>query len=169
MVPCLLEVSMSLSQRNEKAFKFVVWFIGFSLGFAIVTLISIYFGLPKTDAQKLLTFFILIFSVAGVAFGLIEVWSEGMLKETRIEKSILVPDSVLIRFSKDQKERLVEIIQKVGFLDIKHIFNEAMTLYSWAVSVKESGRSVASIDLENHSYRELDMATLNKIKPKNKE
>jgi hypothetical protein len=58
-----------------------------------------------------------------------------------------------------------EILQKKTGLDLQSVFNEALTLYSWAIEKKEQGKGIASIDETNHTFSELRLPGLDKIQP----
>jgi hypothetical protein len=60
-------------------------------------------------------------------------------------------------------ERLEELEQlrlECGLATKKDLFNSALTLFAWAVRQRREGRTVASLDERNNSYRELEMPAL---------
>jgi hypothetical protein len=48
----------------------------------------------------------------------------------------------------------------------KELFNNAITLLTWAVNQRAQGRIIASLDEQNESYRELQMPALEYSAPK---
>jgi len=48
----------------------------------------------------------------------------------------------------------------------KELFNNAMTLLTWAVKQRSQGRIIASLDEQNENYKELQMPALEYAAPK---
>lgn len=58
-------------------------------------------------------------------------------------------------------DQLIEELMKVaGLTSKKELFNNALTLFDWAVSETRKGRAIASINEKDGSYRELQMPAL---------
>ncbi|MBR8141173.1 hypothetical protein KDW46_02210 [Burkholderia vietnamiensis] len=57
----------------------------------------------------------------------------------------------------DQMEGIEKMSRAAGIATRKELFNNALTLFEWAVSQIEEGRSVCSITDDAKSYRELVM------------
>lgn len=49
---------------------------------------------------------------------------------------------------------------QTGIRTHKDLFNNALTILSWAVHQRRNGRIIASLDEENENYRELQMPVL---------
>lgn len=48
----------------------------------------------------------------------------------------------------------------------KDLFNNAMSLLEWAARELEAGRRIGSIDVENESYKELQMPIFSEVRVK---
>lgn len=57
-------------------------------------------------------------------------------------------------------EELNKIMTKTGLSTRKDLFENALTFFAWAVSQRESGRTIASIAENSSEYRELLMPAL---------
>lgn len=55
---------------------------------------------------------------------------------------------------------LDELKTATGSKTHKELFNNAITLLDWAISQRQSGRIVASLDESNKNYKELQMPAL---------
>lgn len=61
----------------------------------------------------------------------------------------------------DAKYRdLQQLMQETGLQTTTDLLNNALTLFQWAVSEAQSGRTVASVDEANNRYKELTMPSL---------
>ncbi len=60
-----------------------------------------------------------------------------------------------LEITPSQMENLDSLIQKCGLTTRKELFNNAMTLFAWAVSESEKGNRVASYDEENDRIERL--------------
>jgi hypothetical protein len=69
------------------------------------------------------------------------------------------------RFQIDVSEKKLLTIEELMRLcelpTKKDLFNNALTLFQWAVSEKLNGHTIASIDERTKKYRELQMPALN--------
>jgi hypothetical protein len=65
---------------------------------------------------------------------------------------------------KEQKVKVIEeLMDQCGFSTKKDLFNNALTLFQWAVGEKRQGHTIASINEETKKYRELQMPALNEV------
>jgi hypothetical protein len=65
----------------------------------------------------------------------------------------------------EQKLKAIEHLMEVcGFSTKKDLFNNALTLFQWAVDEKKKGNTIASISESSKNYRELQMPALNDVK-----
>ena len=65
---------------------------------------------------------------------------------------------------KEQKVKVIEeLMDECGFSTKKDLFNNALTLFQWAVGEKKQGHTIASIDERTKKYRELQMPALNEV------
>jgi hypothetical protein len=53
-----------------------------------------------------------------------------------------------------------ELKRQTGIKTHKDLFNNALTILSWAVRQRMAGRTVASMDEQSENYRELQMPVL---------
>ena len=64
----------------------------------------------------------------------------------------------------DKVEELDKIMEKCSIETRKELFNNALTLFEWAVEEVSSGNVIASVDEEKERYRVLQMPVLNQAK-----
>jgi metal-responsive CopG/Arc/MetJ family transcriptional regulator len=62
----------------------------------------------------------------------------------------------------DQVAELDKLMEETRLTTRKDLFNNALTLFQWAVKAKKAGRVIASID-ENQRIRELVMPSIENI------
>ncbi len=60
----------------------------------------------------------------------------------------------------EQVKELDELMRETKIATRKELFNNALTLFQWAVKAKRTGRIVASLDEESGSAKELVMPAL---------
>jgi len=64
-----------------------------------------------------------------------------------------------------QVKELDELMQETKLTTRKDLFNNALTLFQWAVKAKRVRRVIASIDEENGTSKELVMPALENVQP----
>ena len=62
--------------------------------------------------------------------------------------------------SEEGAEELNRLMDVTGVATRKDLMNNALTLFKWAVTESRAGRSIAAVDEEKQSYRELTMPAL---------
>lgn len=67
---------------------------------------------------------------------------------------------IQFELSDDRVKELEGLMEEVGIVTRKDFFNNALTLFEWAIKEKKAGRTLASIDEVNQRYRELVMPSL---------
>lgn len=60
----------------------------------------------------------------------------------------------------EQVKELDELMRQTNITTRKELFNNALTLFQWAVKAKRAGRIIASLDEQSGSAKELVMPTL---------
>lgn len=60
-------------------------------------------------------------------------------------------------------EELDLLASEGGVRTRRELFNNALTLLEWAIKQRRNGRTIASVDEEAGSYRELHMPILNNV------
>jgi metal-responsive CopG/Arc/MetJ family transcriptional regulator len=65
----------------------------------------------------------------------------------------------------DQVEELDELMKEAKLATRKELFNNALTLFQWAVKAKRAGRIIASFDEEDKTAKELVMPALENVPP----
>lgn len=65
----------------------------------------------------------------------------------------------------EQVKELDELMRETKMATRKDLFNNALTLFQWAVKAKRAGRMIASVDEENKSAKELVMPALENVSP----
>jgi len=63
----------------------------------------------------------------------------------------------------DQVKALDELMKETKLATRKELFNNALTIFQWAVRAKRAGRIIASLDEENRTSKELVMPALENI------
>lgn len=63
----------------------------------------------------------------------------------------------------EQVKELDVLMEKAKLTTRKDLFNNALTLFQWAVKAKEAGRIVASLDEDNGTAKELVMPALENV------
>jgi metal-responsive CopG/Arc/MetJ family transcriptional regulator len=63
----------------------------------------------------------------------------------------------------EQVKELDELMRETKIVTRKDLFNNALTLFQWAVKAKRAGRTIASIDDENGTSKELVMPALENV------
>ncbi|MBV9154755.1 MAG: hypothetical protein JO097_00725 [Acidobacteriaceae bacterium] len=64
----------------------------------------------------------------------------------------------------EQVKELDVLMEKTGLTTRKDLFNNALTLFQWAVKAKEAERIIASVDEEGKTAKELVMPALENIR-----
>lgn len=65
----------------------------------------------------------------------------------------------------EQVKDLDELMIETKLATRKDLFNNALTLFQWAVKAKRSGRIIASVDEDNKTSKELVMPALENVSP----
>lgn len=60
----------------------------------------------------------------------------------------------------DRADEIRSLMSDAGIDSNRDLFNNALTLFEWAVEEVKSGKTIASIDEKNNLYRELQMPVL---------
>ena len=63
----------------------------------------------------------------------------------------------------DQVKELDALMKETKLATRKELFNNALTLFQWAVRAKRAGRMIASVDEENRTSKELVMPALENV------
>lgn len=67
----------------------------------------------------------------------------------------------------EQVKELDELMKETKITTRKDLFNNALTLFEWAVKAKRAGRIVASLDEETGTAKEILMPALENVPPGN--
>jgi metal-responsive CopG/Arc/MetJ family transcriptional regulator len=65
----------------------------------------------------------------------------------------------------EQVEELDKLMSETKLATRKDLFNNALTLFQWAVKAKRAGRSIAAVDQDGGTAKELIMPALENVKP----
>lgn len=69
----------------------------------------------------------------------------------------------------EEKVRELEaLMRETNIATRRDLFNNALTLFEWAIQERQSGRSIASVDEHNKKYKELVMPALMAVTPASK-
>jgi metal-responsive CopG/Arc/MetJ family transcriptional regulator len=63
----------------------------------------------------------------------------------------------------EQVKELDELMRETNIVTRKDLFNNALTLFQWAVKAKRAGRIIASLDEEKGTAKELVMPALENV------
>ena len=64
----------------------------------------------------------------------------------------------------EQVKELDELMKETNITTRKDLFNNALTLFQWAVKAKRAGRIVASLDEETGTAKEILMPALENVR-----
>jgi hypothetical protein len=64
---------------------------------------------------------------------------------------------IQIDMDDERVEELDALIEETGLKTRVNLFNEALTLYEWAIREREAGRIIASVDEIEDKYKEIEM------------
>ena len=68
-----------------------------------------------------------------------------------------------IEITEDQDQHIQSLMEQAGLPTKKDLFNNALSLFSWAIEEVANGNSIASVNEEKGRYRELQMPALNHV------
>lgn len=80
-------------------------------------------------------------------------WSEPKEENMRIQ----------LELPKPQVRELKNLMAEVGLDTYKDLFNQSLSAFEWIVNEVKTGRSVASVDDRNETYRVLVMPALQQV------
>jgi hypothetical protein len=66
----------------------------------------------------------------------------------------------------EKVKELEEMMREARITTRKDLFNNALTLFEWALKECKTGRTIASVDEHNKKYKELVMPALTAVRPK---
>jgi metal-responsive CopG/Arc/MetJ family transcriptional regulator len=64
----------------------------------------------------------------------------------------------------DQVKELDELMKETNITTRKDLFNNALTLFQWAVKAKRAGRTIAALDENSGNAKELVMPSLENVR-----
>lgn len=67
---------------------------------------------------------------------------------------------IQLELPQDRVEELDELMEAAGLTTRKDLFNQALSLFQWALRQRQAGRTIASVDEAQHRYTELLMPGL---------
>ncbi len=70
----------------------------------------------------------------------------------------------MIEIDEARAHVLEEIKENAGLRSYRELFDNSLTLLDWAIKQRAAGRIVAALDKANHSYRELAIGVLNRVR-----
>jgi len=68
----------------------------------------------------------------------------------------------------DKVKELEGLMQEANISTRKDLFNNALTLFEWAVNEKKAGNIIASVDEDRQNFKELVMPSLSSVNSKKK-
>jgi metal-responsive CopG/Arc/MetJ family transcriptional regulator len=68
----------------------------------------------------------------------------------------------------DKVKELEGLMREANISTRKDLFNNALTLFEWAVSEKKAGNSIASVSEDRENFKELVMPSLSSVVSKKK-
>ncbi len=80
-------------------------------------------------------------------------------------------EMVRIQFElpEDKVRELEKIMKESRLATRKDLFNNALTLFEWAIRERKKGKIIASIDERNQSFKEIVMPSLESVSRKEEE
>ncbi len=70
---------------------------------------------------------------------------------------------VQLELSEVKIKEIEHLMKELGIVTRKDYFNNALTIFKWAIAERREGRSIASIDNQTSRYRELLMPALEEL------
>jgi len=64
---------------------------------------------------------------------------------------------IQLEISEDRNHELEALMKEVGISTKKELFNNALTALEWMIKEKKAGRSIASIDENHQTWKEMVM------------
>jgi hypothetical protein len=74
-----------------------------------------------------------------------------------------------IEVTEEQDRHIQVLLEEAGLTTKKDLFNNALTLLSWAIEEVGTGNTIASVNEDQQRYRELHMPILNHVARRAKE
>jgi hypothetical protein len=68
-----------------------------------------------------------------------------------------------IEIDEDRVQELESLMQECGIRTKIELFNNAITLFKWAVNNRRAGREIAAVNPDGGQYIELDMPALSAV------
>jgi len=68
-----------------------------------------------------------------------------------------------IEVTEQQDRHILSLIEEAGLATKKDLFNNALTLLSWAIEEVGNGNTIASVNEAQQRYRELQMPILSHV------
>lgn len=65
----------------------------------------------------------------------------------------------------DKVAELEKLMAESGIKTKKELFNNALTLFEWAIQERKAGKTIASVDEKANRYKELLMPALSAVTP----
>src|ERR1700742_5214354 len=65
-----------------------------------------------------------------------------------------------IEVTDDQDKHMLNIMEQAGLATKKDLFNNALTLFSWAIEEVQNGNAIASVNEKQNRFRELQIPAL---------
>ena len=69
-----------------------------------------------------------------------------------------------IEIEKEKLEELKSLMRDCGIRTKKDLFNNALTLFKWAVNKRKSGHEIMAVNTEDDHYVEFDMPSLSAVR-----
>jgi len=66
--------------------------------------------------------------------------------------------------SEDRLTQLKNVMETCGIATQKELFNNALSLFEWAVKQRQDGRVISSVDDRNMKWKELSMPVLDNVR-----
>ncbi len=79
----------------------------------------------------------------------------------------IIMTRIQLDMPEEQVKELDELMKETNITTRKDLFNNALTLFQWAVKAKRAGRIVASLDQETGTAKEILMPALESVRPTN--
>jgi metal-responsive CopG/Arc/MetJ family transcriptional regulator len=67
---------------------------------------------------------------------------------------------IQLELPEERLHELERLMEQTGTTTKKDLLNDALTLYEWAVQERMAGRTIASVDEQQHRYKEVVMPSL---------
>ncbi len=80
--------------------------------------------------------------------------------EETVETDLKTIQKVQFELSTEKVQEIAQLLQETDLRTKKELFNNALTLFKWAVNQRKAGKIIAAVDEKQEKYKEITMPAL---------